>query len=79
MTLHRPGESIPDIPVPHLLEECPPDLLPRRGEDGCSCLRGECSLRWAHDGDVHAQVSLSGLVLDVWEHDCVTEEEEWWM
>ncbi len=45
------------------LMQCPPELLPRHGEDTCDW--EHCDLPYEHPGDC-AQVSLSGLVIRVW-------------
>lgn len=42
-------------------QQCPPDLLPLRGEGTCGW---GCDLRYRHVGEC-AEVSLSGLVIQV--------------
>jgi hypothetical protein len=77
--LYWPGEAIPETPVLKPLEPCPPELLPARGEYSCDCAYGDCSLRDGHDGSQHATVSLSGLVLEVWEHGCAMSDCGDWL
>ncbi len=49
------------------LESCPPELLPDRDGWVCSCYC-DCNLIYHHPGPC-ARVSLSGLVVDLKDHE----------